>query len=563
MSAPGAQPPRRLALARLASVLSFRTISGKLIIGLIVLFALASVVISVVTGQSLNNSLMSSLKDQLQAATTTWTTCAASTGRQQGDGDGANGQPAPGYQSCSATGQAPGTFLAVLSSSGTVVFKDYVTKTCTLSAADHATLVGLPATPPGRQQPAPPDSDGPPGGAGSAPPAQTSIRTLLGVQFMFTKVSSPDGNDLITGLPLTTVDQELSHVEDTEHLIFVMVGALAVLLGAVLVQFSLRPLRRVAATATRVTELPLDSGEVSLPDGVPDTDPRTEVGQVGAAFNRMLYHVERALGRRAASEARLRRFAADASHELRTPLSAIRGYAELALRHPGPVPGEVTHALGRVQSESARMSVLVDDLLLLARLDAGRPLEREPVDLSRLAIDVTSDARVARSDHRWRLDLPGEPILVRGDEHRLHQVLANLMSNAGKHTPPGSTVSVALATGDGGPEEAPPGAADSGMVRRGVRPAGPQVELSITDDGPGIPPELLPELFERFTRADTSRAREADAAGTSTGLGLAIVDAVVAAHGGSITVTSRPGLTRFAIFLPLLPQPADMAGVTG
>ena len=564
MPAPGAQRPRRL--ARLASVLSFRTISGKLIIGLIVLFALASVVISVVTAQSLNNSLMSSLNDQLQAATTTWTTCATSTDRQQGDGDGDNGQPIPGYQSCSGTSQASGTFLAVLSSSGTVVFKDYVTKTCTLSAADHATLVGLPATPPGPQQSGPPDSEGPPGGgtgSGSAPPAQTYIRTLLGVQFMFTKVSGPDGNNLVTGLPLTMVEQELSHVEDTEHLIFAIIGALAVVLGAVLVQFSLRPLRRVAATATRVTELPLDSGEVSLPDGVPDTDPRTEVGQVGAAFNRMLYHVERALGRRAASEARLRRFAADASHELRTPLSAIRGYAELALRHRGPVPPDVTHALSRVQSESARMSVLVDDLLLLARLDAGRPLEREPVDLSRLAIDVTSDARVARRDHHWRLDLPGEPIMVRGDEHRLHQVLANLMSNAGKHTPPGSTVSVALATGDGGPEDAPAGAADSGMVRRGVRSAGPRVELSITDDGPGIPPELLPDLFERFTRADTSRARDADAAGTSTGLGLAIVDAVVAAHGGSITVTSRPGLTRFAIFLPLLPQPADMADMAG
>ena len=376
---------------------------------------------------------------------------------------------------------------------------------------------------------------------------------------MFTKVSDPDGNNLVTGLPLTTVDQELSHVEDTEHLIFAIIGALAVILGAILVQLSLRPLRRVAATATRVTELPLDSGEVSLPDGVPDTDPRTEVGQVGAAFNRMLYHVERALGRRAASEARLRRFAADASHELRTPLSAIRGYAELALRHQGPVPPDVTHALSRVQSESARMSVLVDDLLLLARLDAGRPLEQAPVDLSRLAIDVTSDARVARRDHHWRLDLPGEPIMVRGDEHRLHQVLANLMSNAGKHTPPGSTVSVALATGDGGPAGGPVGATDSSVVQRGVRPAGPWVELSITDDGPGIPPELLPELFERFTRADTSRARDADATGKSTGLGLAIVDAVVAAHGGSITVTSRPGLTRFAIFLPLLPQPADMA----
>ena len=326
-------------------------------------------------------------------------------------------------------------------------------------------------------------------------------------------------------------------------------------------QFSLRPLRRVAATATKVTELPLDSGEVTLPGGVPDTDPRTEVGQVGAAFNRMLLHVERALGRRAASEARLRRFAADASHELRTPLSAIRGYAELALRHRGPVPDDVTHALSRVQSESARMSVLVDDLLLLARLDAGRPLEREPVDLSRLAIDVTSDARVARRDHHWRLDLPSDPILVLGDEHRLHQVFANLMSNAGKHTPPGSTISVALAVQDAGAVIA---AADgAGMVQRGMRPQAPRVELSITDDGPGILPELLPDLFERFTRADTSRARDLDAAGKSTGLGLAIVDAVVAAHGGSITVTSRPGRTRFAIFLPLLPEPADMADIPG
>ena len=272
----------------------------------------------------------------------------------------------------------------------------------------------------------------------------------------------------------------------------------------------------------------------------------------------MLLHVERALGRRAASEARLRRFAADASHELRTPLSAIRGYAEFALRHRGPVPEDVIHALTRVQSESARMSVLVDDLLLLARLDAAARWRREPVDLSRLAIDVTSDARVARQEHHWRLDLPSDPVMVRGDEHRLHQVLANLMSNAGKHTPAGSTVSVALPVG-GSSGRAGAGYR-GGAARR--RPAGPRVELSITDDGPGIPPELLPELFERFTRADTSRARDRDAAGKSTGLGLAIVDAVVAAHGGSITVTSRPA-TRFAIYLPLLPEPADMAGVTG
>ena len=209
------------------------------------------------------------------------------------------------------------------------------------------------------------------------------------------------------------------------------------------------------------------------------------MGRVGAAFNRMLFHVEKALGRRAASKARLRRFAADASHELRTPLSAIRGYAELALRHPDRVPEDVTHALRRVQSESARMTVLVDDLLLLARLDAGRPLERGPVDLSRLVIETTSDARVARGDHRWRLDLPDEPVLVEGDKaHRLHQVMANLLSNAGKHTPPGSTVNVALALG-APPEDVT--TAGITAVQRGVVPSGPRAELSITDDGPGIP----------------------------------------------------------------------------
>jgi two-component system, OmpR family, sensor kinase len=567
MPAPVVRPPGRL--ARWAHVLSFRTISGKLIIGLVVLFGLASAAVSLVTAQSLNNSLISSLNGQLQAATSTWLTCASNAyhdsldGYGHGDGGPDADQQGPiNYGNCSGVGQAPGTFLAVLSPGGAVQYKNYVSETCTLSPAEEAALAGLPVQ---QNPPSPPggaNQSGPP--AGSTPAFLTYERTLLGTEFMFTKVGGPDNTMLVTGLPLTTVNDTLAHVENTEHVLFAVALGLAVILGAALVQFSLRPLRRVAATATKVTELPLDSGKVTLPAGVPDTDPRTEVGQVGAAFNRMLLHVERALGRRAASEARLRRFAADASHELRTPLSAIRGYAELALRHHGPVPEDVTHALSRVQSESARMSVLVDDLLLLARLDAGRPLEREPVDLSRLAIDATSDARVARREHHWRLDLPSDPVLVRGDEHRLHQVLANLMSNAGQHTPPGSTVSVALRVDEApGPGRGSPSAPDGGMLERGVRPAAPRVELSITDDGPGIPPELLPELFERFTRADTSRARDLDAAGKSTGLGLAIVDAVVAAHGGSITVTSRPGRTRFAIYLPLLPEPADMADIAG
>ena len=563
MSAPDLPRRRPRRLARLAAVLSLRTISGKLIIGLLVLFGLASVFVSVITAQSLNNSLMSSLNQQLQAATNTWTNCVVQStlASQHHDPDPSDAsKPDPDdYGMCSDSGQPPGTFEELLTGKS-IGYKHTVKGTCPLSAADEATLVKLPLG--GHAALARPADSGGSNPPRPAPPApfKTYTATLdsLGGEFLLTKVTGPQqGTALVTGLPLAMVDNTLEHVENTEHVVFATVLLLAVILGAGLIQFSLRPLRRVAATATRVTELPLDSGEVTLPAGVPDTDPRTEVGRVGAAFNRMLFHVEKALGRRAASEARLRRFAADASHELRTPLSAIRGYAELALRHPGPVPEDVTHALRRVQSESARMTVLVDDLLLLARLDAGRPLEREPVDLSRLVIETTSDARVARGDHRWRLDLPDEPVLVEGDEHRLHQVLANLLSNAGKHTPPGSTVSVALALGDA-PRTAPPDT----TVQRGVVPAGPRVELSITDDGPGIPPELLPELFERFTRGDTGRAREVSAAGKSTGLGLAIVDAVVAAHGGAIVVTSRPGMTRFAILLPLLREPAGQPQVS-
>jgi two-component system OmpR family sensor kinase len=179
------------------------------------------------------------------------------------------------------------------------------------------------------------------------------------------------------------------------------------------------------------------------------------------------------------------------------------------------------------------MSALVEDLLLLARLDAGRPLESAPVDLTRLAIDATSDARVAGPDHRWQLELPDGPVLVPGDEQRLHQVLANLLSNARAHTPAGTTVTVAL---------------DSFAGRASA-------ELIVTDDGPGIPAELQPDVFERFVRGDSSRSREAG----STGLGLSIVAAVIAAHHGTVTVSSRPGQTRFVITLPLPRAPTARA----
>ena len=211
----------------------------------------------------------------------------------------------------------------------------------------------------------------------------------------------------------------------------------ATLIGAGVVRRILRPLRRVAATATRVSTLPLDRGEVDLAERVPeaDTDPRTEVGQVGLALNRLLDTLGAALTARQASETRVRQFVADASHELRTPLAAIRGYAEVTRRSRAQAPPDLAHAMTRVESEATRMTTLVEDLLLLARLDSGRPLAREPVDLSRLVVDAVSDASAAGREHSSRLEVPDEPVRVLGDAGRLHQVLANLLANTRTHTP--------------------------------------------------------------------------------------------------------------------------------
>jgi two-component system OmpR family sensor kinase len=300
--------------------------------------------------------------------------------------------------------------------------------------------------------------------------------------------------------------------------------AAASILGIVITRRALAPLTRVAATAREVANLPLDRGEVALPVRVPERDanPNTEVGQMGSALNRMLDHIATALSTRQASEMRVRQFVADASHELRTPLTAIRGYTELARRRRDELPDEVAHAMGRVASESERMTHLVEDLLLLARLDSGRPLDSEQVDLSQLAVDAVSDAHVAGPQHDWNLDLPDEPVLVTGDSARLHQVLTNLLANARVHTPAGTTVTASLTT----------------------QPS--HAVLSVADNGPGIPPEQQSEVFERFARGDTSRSRK----GGSTGLGLAIVAAVVRAHHGTIAVRSVPGSTEFVVRLP-------------
>jgi two-component system, OmpR family, sensor kinase len=337
--------------------------------------------------------------------------------------------------------------------------------------------------------------------------------------------TTPDGDVIVTGLPLSNTSDAIRQLITVEVIVGLL-GLLAAALAAVVViRHTLRPLDRVATTATRVSELPLSSGEVQLAERVPpeDTDPRTEVGQVGTALNRLLDHVEGSLAARQASETQVRQFVADASHELRTPLASIRGYAELVRRQGGEgVPAHVIHALGRVESEALRMSDLVEELLLLARLDAGRELTTEEVDLTALVVDAVSDAHAAGPRHRWRIDLPGSAVLVPGDRSRLHQVLANLLANARAHTPEGTTAIIRL------------------------RVVGGWAVLQVLDDGPGIPPALLGHVFERFARGDSSRSRSAG----STGLGLAIVHAVVSAHGGTVAVSSRPGETAFTIRLP-------------
>lgn len=340
-------------------------------------------------------------------------------------------------------------------------------------------------------------------------------------------MTSRDSSDaLYVALPTQDVDDNINALILIEISVTVAGLVAAGIAGYVLVGIATRPLRKVANTATRVSELPLHTGEVNLSERVPESecDPHTEVGQVGSALNRMLDHVHGALHARQQSETRVRQFVADASHELRTPLASIRGYAELTRRGREQVGPDTRHALGRIESEAGRMTLLVEDLLLLARLDAGRPLQFEQTDLIPLVVDTVSDSRAAGMEHNWRLDLPDEPALVSADTARIQQVLVNLLGNARKHTPPGTTVTAR------------------------VQRRGPWMCVEVEDNGQGIPSELLPHVFERFARGDSARSR----ATGSTGLGLAIVQAVAAAHGGAVTVDSVPGRTVFTVHLPAL-----------
>ncbi|MGK3944809.1 HAMP domain-containing sensor histidine kinase [Streptomyces caeruleatus] len=470
------------------------TLRARLTLGLVVLLAVSCAAVGLAAVLGLKGFLTSRLDEQLTEAGNRFAVSLEHQGEPlENDHDGDD--------RADTRRQATGTFGARLVD-GTVtnaaVVRPSGTLAVDLSSGDRGRLAAVPVD-----------------GRGHS----VDLSTLADYRVLATR--GLDGDVLITGMPLEPVEATVHRLVLVAGIVFGAALTAAGVAGALWVRWSLRPLSRVAATATRVSELPLASGEVALPPRAPESDPRSEVGQVAGAFNRMLGHVEDALTKRHASEERLRSFAADASHELRTPVASVRGHAELALLHPGPLPPEITRALERIAAESTRMGAMVDDLLLLARLDAGRPLENAPVDLTRLVLDALTDARATGSGHRWELDLPEDPVTVSGDEHRLHQVLANLLSNARLHTPAGTKVTVTLER------------------------AGTEALLKVHDDGPGIPEEIRPGVFERFTRADRSTKTKTGGAG----LGLSIVAAVVEAHGGSVAVESVPGSTTFTVRL--------------
>ena len=391
-------------------------------------------------------------------------------------------------------------------------------------------------------------------------PAQSGSDTwrVIAETYRYQAVSSTGSTQQVTGT--LVVGTDLGNVNATVRRIAyfdMIVGGVIVLVlalvGVAAVRANLRPLDEIEETAEAIADGHLDRR-------VPERDPRTEIGRLGRSLNIMLSQIETAFHAREESEAaahrseeRMRRFIADAGHELRTPLTAIRGFAEYYRQRGGMetrwdrdeapatgdglTPSDLDRLMQRVEKEAARMGLLVEDLLLLARLDQQRPLARQPVDLLSLAGDAVHDARLLAPARTVDLSVqPGAAFLVIGDEPRLRQVIGNLMSNALTHTPDGTPIEVLIGSGTLDPR---------------LPDSPPAVTLDVTDHGPGMTPEQAHRVFERFYRTDQARTR----ATGGSGLGLAIVNALVSAHGGVASVRTAPGKgATFRIALPLAPE---------
>jgi two-component system OmpR family sensor kinase len=399
-----------------------------------------------------------------------------------------------------------GTFVEIRDSSGSVLYRN-------------------PAVEPGDRQytPALPARLPEPAGAGGTAYLTTSSTVADGPSFRVQVSRTPAGGTVILGVPLDTVDATLHQLLVVEAAVTLGALAAAIGLGWWLVRVGLRPLARIEETAVAIS-----GGELGR--RVPGDEDRTEVGRLARALNVMLSRIQQAFAERdavesdlRASEQRMRQFVADASHELRTPLAAVAAYAELFSRGASTRPSDLERVMTGIRGETARMGSLVEDLLLLARLDEGRPLERLPVELVSLAAEART-AALAVGD-QWPIVLDATlPVEVIGDRHRLRQVLDNLLANVRAHTPAGTTAVVRIATDED------------------------HAVLEVQDDGPGMPPEYRAVAFERFTRADSARSRD----GGGSGLGLSIVAAIVSSAGG--TVSAGGGVQGGAVVTVRLPS---------
>jgi len=458
------------------------SLRARLLLGVVALAAVGLVAANVATYSTLSSYLLDRTDSTLDQT--------AQTLRRPGPGGGIRSAP-------------PGTFVQVRSLDGDTVV---------------ATFSG--ATLPGASVPAPnlPDAVRPPalnrtteavryftvGGAHGGPEYRVRASIAQGDEAMLLVASS-----------LRDVNSTLNRLLAIELVVTALVLAAIAGLGLWLVRLGLRPLDAIGQTASAIA-----AGDLSR--RVERAEERTEVGRLGLALNSMLARIESSFRAQEASERKLRRFVADASHELRTPLSAVRAYAELYDRGAAERPDDLERSMKGISRESERMSVLVEDLLLLARLDDGRPLEREPVELDEVVGEAVETAQAV--DPERAIELHAEPATVLGDRVRLRQIVDNLLANVRAHTPPGTPASVSVRRRNG------------------------SAEIAVTDAGPGLDEEHLEHLFERFYRADPSRAR----ASGGVGLGLAIVAAVAEAHGGTASASSRPGEgTTVAIALPL------------
>lgn len=462
------------------------SLRGRLLIGVISLVVVGLLVSDVATYLLLQNSLVSRIDDQLQKPTTVATARAVIASNCTPRGPG-------------SAGDFPnGTITELVAGDGSVV--------------TACTFLGTSAASPVLPKPLP--------SAGEGHPIQPITVEGTGGVARYRMTDWPEnsfaGQFVVFAIPLTPVQSTLSQLLQLEALIGIGLVMATAVLALLIIQIGLRPLQRMGGVAAEIA-----AGDLAR--RVQPATPKTEIGRLGLALNGMLSQIEAAFAERTQSNQRLRRFIADASHELRTPLTSIRGYSEMLRRGAAESPTDADLARRRIEEESVRMSVLVDDMLLIARLDQGRPLDKKPVDLKLIASDAAADARAVAPQREITLSVNG-PVVVDGDDTRLRQVVGNLVRNALVHTPQQSAIEIAVSTAD--------------SVGR----------ISVADHGPGLSSDEMVRIFEPFYRADPSRSRDSGGAG----LGLSIVNAVVSAHGGEVHVkeTSGGGVT-FEVELPL------------